>query len=72
MNAFYPALVVLLPALLGPLPAEKDRISFAPCGSDEVVTIEIPREAPRPAKDAPCHAKACHAACNRKQFDPAQ
>jgi len=72
VNAFHPALVVLLPALLGPLPKEDDRFSFKPCGSDEVVTIAIDRDAPEPQQEPPCHGKACHAGCNRKQFDPAQ
>ena len=59
MNAALPfALAALIPALIGPLPAESTAITAKLCNGG---TITIPRGDDAPADDRNCHPKACHA-----------
>lgn len=65
MNAAILALVALVPAMVGPLPAPTATVvHVALCGGG-TAAIPLPRrqrEAP-----APCPQKACHAGCSRKR-----
>lgn len=72
MSTFYPTMLALLPALIGPLPDARDQLTVKICGSDAVITISLGGDAPDPGPDPACHEKACHAGSNRKKFDPAQ
>lgn len=62
------ALVAILPAMVGPLPASARVLHVRLCAGG-VATIPIPlRESPA----APCLQKGCHAGCNRRRNDPEQ
>lgn len=70
MNAALPALLSLLPVVIGPLPtAEQGTVTARLCSGG---TISIPL--PGKPADAPDHHEqlGCHGASNRKRFDPAQ
>ena len=69
MNTGIFALTSMIPALIGPLPAEEKTIETALCGGG-VIEIPLPMREEKP--DAPCHDQGCHASCNRKRIDPAQ
>ncbi len=65
MNAAILALVALVPAMIGPLPAPTETVlHVALCGGG-TAAIPLPRrqrEVPEP-----CSQKACHAGCSRKR-----
>lgn len=63
------ALLALLPASFGPLPATAKTIEARQCGGG-IVSIPIPMREPTPT--APCHSEGCHASCSRKRIDRAQ
>lgn len=52
------ALAALIPALIGPLPAESEAITAKLCNGG---TITIPLGNDNPADDRNCHPQACHA-----------
>lgn len=66
------ALLALLPlAIGGPSPsAPSFMVTF--CSGTENRLVEIPVPGKQPDMPERCPAQACHAGCNRKQFDPAQ
>ncbi len=66
------ALVALLPLALGAPPQASATMRIAICTDGLNRTVEVPIPGKRPALPQPCPAKACHAGCNRKQFDPSQ
>jgi len=71
MSSLHFALAALIPAMLGPLPAEEgDALMVALCGGG---TISIPLGSEEPAPAPPCNIKACHGGDNcRKKFDRSQ
>ena len=72
--AFAPvfALIALLPLALGAPPQSSAVMRVTLCSGAEARTVEVPIPGKQPAMPQPCPAKACHAGCNRKQFDPSQ
>ncbi|MFA6219774.1 MAG: hypothetical protein WC692_08335 [Erythrobacter sp.] len=69
------ALAALLPAAIGPLPAQARSITALLCTGDGTTrSVEIPLDVPMNDAPAPppCHAKGCHAGSCRKRFDLAQ
>lgn len=71
MNVAIFALAALIPAMIGQVPSDDpaDSVTSRLCGGG---TITIPLPDRKPQAPAPCHAKGCHAQCQRKRFDPAQ
>ncbi|QWC57700.1 hypothetical protein F7D01_11985 [Erythrobacter sp. 3-20A1M] len=66
------ALTALLPLALGTSPASGDTMSVTICSGTESRTLEVPIPGKPPTIPGHCAAKACHAGCNRKEFDPTQ
>ena len=52
------ALAVLVPVMIGPLPAQAGTITARLCGGG---TITIPVGDDSPSQDSGCHPKGCHA-----------
>lgn len=71
MNVALFALVALVPVMMGKVQPDDGAAGMTArlCGGG-TVTIPLPRR--EPYAPAPCHAKGCHAGCNRKRIDPAQ
>ncbi len=65
------ALIALLPLAIGSPPQSAATMRVALCSGAQSRTVEIPIPGKQPAVP-PCEAKACHAGCNRKQFDSSQ
>lgn len=66
------ALLTLVPAMAGPLPAAgAARIAAALCGGG---TVSIPLSAPQlpGGPESPCCAKGCHSGQSRKRLDGSQ
>jgi len=69
MSAALPyAILALIPALIGPLPAESSAFTARLCNGG---TITIPLGGDAPADDGNCHPKGCHAGnCREKDKSP--
>ena len=61
------ALAVLVPVMIGPLPASARTITAKLCNGG---TLTIPLGKDSPAEDAPCHPKGCHAGTCREKDAP--
>ena len=57
-SAFSLALAVLVPVMIGPLPAQSTTITAKLCNGG---TITIPVDDSTPAPDRDCNPKGCHA-----------
>ena len=66
------ALVALLPLAIGSPPPSAATMQVTICSGTQSRAVEVPIPGKPPAAPPPCPAKACHAGCNRKQFDPSQ
>ena len=66
------ALVALLPLAIGTPRPSAATMQVTICSGTQSRTLEVPIPGKGPAMPPPCPAKACHAGCNRKQFDPSQ
>ena len=58
------AFAVLLPVMIGPLPAEHATLTARLCNGG---TIEIPVGGDAPAPEKDCHPKGCHAGTCRQK-----
>ncbi|HSF12293.1 MAG TPA: hypothetical protein VLA50_04910 [Erythrobacter sp.] len=58
------AMAALIPAMLGPLPAQAETITAKLCNGG---MITIPVGEGGPAKDEDCHPKGCHAGTCREK-----
>lgn len=68
MTAALPlALAVLVPVMIGPLPAQAGTITARLCGGG---TITIPVGGDNPAQEQGCHPKGCHAGTCRGKDKP--
>jgi hypothetical protein len=66
--ALFPlALAVLVPVMIGPLPAHAETITARLCGGG---TITIPMGDDSPPQDSGCHPKGCHAGTCRGKDKP--
>jgi hypothetical protein len=65
------ALLALVPAIAGPLPAASaSSLDVALCSGG---SLPIPQNEPAPGKGfSPCCAKGCHGGSSRKRLDRAQ
>lgn len=72
MNLSSLAVCALLPLAIGPLPQDAATMRVTICSGLDSYTLEKPIPGKQPDLPKPCPAKACHAACSRKQFDRAQ
>jgi hypothetical protein len=61
------ALAVLVPVMIGPLPAQAGTITARLCGGG---TITIPMGDDSPSLDSGCHPKGCHAGTCRGKAKP--
>jgi hypothetical protein len=68
MSALPFALAVLVPVMIGPLPAERTAITAKLCNGG-AITIPLGDTAP-PAEDGRCHPKGCHAGTCRNHHRP--
>ncbi|MBY6218070.1 hypothetical protein [Qipengyuania aquimaris] len=71
MNSLLLAVSALVPAMIGPLPAEERTLTVTLCGSGKVIEIDLGDPAPVDGEGA-CHQSGCHAGCSRKKIDRGQ
>lgn len=72
MNVPILAILVLLPFAIGPVAQAPATMAVSICSGTGSRTLEVPIPGKQPKGPEPCPAKACHAGCNRKRFDPSQ
>lgn len=72
MNGAGLALAAMLPLALGTAAHGVETMTLSLCSASGTRTIEIPVPGRKPGLPEPCAAKACHAECRRRFFDPAQ
>ncbi len=66
------AFLALVALALGSVPQAAAGMTATLCSGVGSRTVEIPIPGKEPQLPMPCPAKACHAGCPRKRFDPAQ